>query len=722
MSKFNIAKSPCRILIVEDSRTQAQRLKFLLEQEGCTVIVSDNGIDALEQLKMHRPEIVISDVVMPRMDGFELCRKIKDDPVFRDVPVVLLTSLVNPGDIIKGLEAGASNFITKPYEREYLFSCINAIMMNRALEAHEGMRVGIDVYFSGSRHTITAERKQILGLLLNTFETAVHKNGELLKKEAELRNLNEQLEEKVRQRTQSLSEEVAERRRLEENHAALARKLELVLNSAGEGIFGMTADYTCTFANATAAELLKYPQQDLTGLNMRRFWATSSDNTWPFASEAQPCLEYQPADVRNARATFVRADGTSFPVRYTASQARKAGNHSLFMVITFMDITEELAAEQKVLTQLGRLDALHKIDIAITASLDLRITLETVLKMCQRELNVDAAAIYLMDERPEKLQKYVTTGFKTESIEERPVLSRDCVTDLNNSAPVGGLTHGNLNSLLAKEQFTDYYKLPLFLKGEPHGIIELFSRTAMSKSSSWIEYAKTLARHAMIAIDNHQLLARLEQSNADLRHAYEATIEGWSRALDLRDRETEGHTQRVAAMTVYLARRMGYHDEQLVHVRRGALLHDIGKMGIPDSILLKPGPLTPEEWEIMKKHPQAAYDLLYPITYLRPALDIPYCHHERWDGTGYPRGLSGEQIPKAARLFAVADIWDALQSDRPYRRAWPASKIRDHIRSLSGTHLEPAVVDAFLQIDLQKIGASLENSNDEISADWADIT
>jgi putative two-component system response regulator len=190
----------------------------------------------------------------------------------------------------------------------------------------------------------------------------------------------------------------------------------------------------------------------------------------------------------------------------------------------------------------------------------------------------------------------------------------------------------------------------------------------------------------------------LERVHRELQEAYETTLEGWSRALDLRDRETEGHTQRVTVLTLLLAQTAGIGEADRVHIRRGALLHDIGKMGVPDAILLKPGPLTPDEWGVMRRHPVYARDLLAPIAYLRPALAIPYGHHEKWDGTGYPQGLHGEAIPLAARLFAVVDIWDALTSDRPYRAAWPAAKAREHLRTLAGSHLDPAAVDAFLRL------------------------
>lgn len=180
--------------------------------------------------------------------------------------------------------------------------------------------------------------------------------------------------------------------------------------------------------------------------------------------------------------------------------------------------------------------------------------------------------------------------------------------------------------------------------------------------------------------------------------AYDTTIEGWSRALDYRDKETEGHSKRVTEMTLSVAREMGMSDESLIHIRRGALLHDIGKLGVPDSILFKPGKLTDDEWKIMKKHPVIAHELLSPIAFLKPSLNIPYCHHEMWDGTGYPRGLKGEQIPIEARIFAVIDFWDALSSDRPYRPAWPQEKVYDYIRSDRRKHFDPDVAEVFLSL------------------------
>ncbi|NJP07212.1 MAG: response regulator [Chloroflexaceae bacterium] len=198
--------------------------------------------------------------------------------------------------------------------------------------------------------------------------------------------------------------------------------------------------------------------------------------------------------------------------------------------------------------------------------------------------------------------------------------------------------------------------------------------------------------------ERKQAEEEIRRSHAEITRAYDATLLGWVRGLDLRDQETEGHSQRVTNLTVELAQAMGIEGESLEHIRRGALLHDIGKMGIPDSILLKPGALDDDEWALMKQHPVYAYEWLKPITYLSPALDIPYCHHERWDGSGYPRGLRGHDIPLSARIFAVVDVWDALRSDRPYRAAWPVERVREYIASLTGIHFDPDVVDVFLRI------------------------
>jgi GAF domain-containing protein len=364
--------------------------------------------------------------------------------------------------------------------------------------------------------------------------------------------------------------------------------------------------------------------------------------------------------------------------------------------------------------RLERLQALRNIDITITASLDLRVTLHAFLDQVTTRLRVDAAAILLLNRRSQTLAFTAGRGFRTRALQHTQLrvgeghagvaaLERHIVNIPDLQQAAGDLTRA---PLLSSEGFIAYYGVPLVTKGRVEGVLEIFHRSPLPPDPEWLDFLESLAGQAAIAIDNATLFEDLQRSNLELSLAYDTTLEGWSRALELRDQETKGHTQRVTELTLQLARTLGtFSEEALMHMRRGVLLHDIGKMGIPDGILLKPGPLTDEEWAIMRQHPGYAYEMLSPIAFLRPALDIPYCHHEKWDGTGYPRGLKAEEIPVAARLFAVVDVWDALCSDRPYRAAWPAAKVREHLRALSGAHFDSQVVEMFLKM-IGKAGGS----------------
>jgi PAS domain S-box-containing protein len=414
-------------------------------------------------------------------------------------------------------------------------------------------------------------------------------------------------------------------------------------------------------------------------------------------------LEGGPGDIEYR---VVWPDGSIHWVFGRATVTRDTLGRAIRVSGTNVDITERKRAEEKIHQQVERLMALSAIDKAISSSFDLQISLSVLILYATRQLNADAMDVLLLNPNLIQLEYFIGRGFHTVAIEKtnlrldeglagRAVLTRQMVTipDLPNA----DLTFPREKSLEA-EKFITYFGVPLIVKGKIKGVLEVFQRTPLDPDQEWLDFLNTLAGQAAIAIDNFQLFNGLQKANADLALAYDTTITGWSRALDLRDKETEGHTQRVTEITMRLARMAGMSEAELAHVRRGALLHDIGKMGVPDGILLKPAPLTEEEWTIMRRHPNYAYDLLVPIEYLQPALDIPYCHHERWDGAGYPRGLKGEQIPLSARLFAVADVWDALSFDRPYRKAWPQEKVLEYIRSLSGTYFDPFAVELFFAL------------------------
>ncbi len=356
----------------------------------------------------------------------------------------------------------------------------------------------------------------------------------------------------------------------------------------------------------------------------------------------------------------------------------------------------------QTIRRLDQVMTLRQIDKVITSSTDLRTTLGVVLDLVTAQLSVDAALVLLLEPDMLMLNYALGRGFRSskesrvslrlgESQAGRAALERRTIYIPNMETATFSQA-----DLLDGEEFVAYACVPLIAKGEVKGVLEIFHRAPLHPDEEWFDYLNVLAGQIAIAVDNSTMFDHLQRSNLELSLAYEATIEGWSRALDLRDRDTEGHTQRVTDLAVRLARELGYSNPDIAHLRRGGLLHDIGKVGIPDIILNKPGPLTPEEWEIMRCHPQYAYDMLMPIAYLRRAIDIPYCHHERWDGSGYPRGIKGETIPLSARIFAVADVYDALTSDRPYRKAWSVEKTIAYLREQSGSHFDPHIVDVFL--------------------------
>ena len=436
------------ILIVDDEPIGREIMARLLDKQGYELLLASNGTEALVQVKKLIPDLILLDVMMPEMDGFEVCERLRKDPLLAEVPVIMVTALDDRASRLRGIKVGADDFISKPFDR---------------LELRARVR------------TITQ---------LNRY------------------------------------------RRLLEERSKLERLIEL----SPDGILVVNEDRVILLHNPAMQQMVG--AKEMVGLDVLNFVAPE---------EINHCFHFLrtliKGDTQSARfeTIFMRLNGTCFPV----------------------------------------------------------------------EANVG----------------------------------------------------------------------PITWEGEP--AVQIIVRDI------------TLRKQAEEALRN---------AHSELERAYDATIEGWSRVLDLRDKETQGHSVRVTEMTLRVARKLGMSEEEFVHVRRGALLHDIGKMGIPDNILLKPGPLTDEEWQIMRLHPTYAYHMLSPIPYLKAALDIPYNHHEKWDGTGYPRGLKGNEIPLAARIFAIVDVWDALRSDRPYRKAWSKQKVCQHISSLSGIHFDPKLVDVFLQI------------------------
>jgi response regulator RpfG family c-di-GMP phosphodiesterase len=544
-----------KILIVDDQEQNLYLLRTLLIGNDYQVVEATNGAEALELARAAPPDLIISDILMPVMDGFSLCQEWKKDEKLRNIPFVFYTATyTDPKDEELALSLGAARFIVKPVEIGDFISMIEQVITE--------VEAGVIAIPQKPRQEDVAYYRMYNESLIRKLED----------KMLELETANRALEEGI-----------AERKQAE------------------------------------------------------------------------------------------------------------------------MEITRLFEESQR---RLNQVEALHSIELAISASIDLHTTLNVLLKHVQSLLEVDAANILLFNSDLREFTFSAGRGFRTDNLEHatirlntsfagRAAFDRRAVVV---SEKLTSRAEQAFSRMYEAEGFVAYAGVPLIAKGQIKGVLEVYHRSPHRPESEWLNLLETLASEAAIAIDNSQLFTSLQQSNIELALAYDATIAGWSRAMDLRDKETEGHTQRVTDLTLRLARAMKISDSELIHIRHGALLHDIGKMGVPDNILLKAEILTDDEWEKMRKHPEFAYEMLSSIRYLQPALAIPYCHHEKWDGTGYPRGLKGEDIPLVARIFSIVDVWDALINDRPYRPAWTEEQALKYIQDQSGQSFDPQVVKAFLEM------------------------
>ncbi len=372
---------------------------------------------------------------------------------------------------------------------------------------------------------------------------------------------------------------------------------------------------------------------------------------------------------------------------------------------TTRNITERKKAENEIRRQSDGAESLLNVASNLNAKLELKVILRTICKEIVTALRVPLAAFQLYDKDKQTFYLADSIGLQPEFAKLIKLLPKTVYDEFIKKQGKSGLIT-DLDStvdilfveLLREFGIKSYAFAVLEREDSPMGILLAGSTSEkVILADDAPSLLSGLADLAATAIDDSLLSHELENSSLELLQAYDATIEGWAHALSLKDEETEEHSQRVTELTLFIAGVMGISDEDLIHVRRGALLHDIGKMGIPDDILLKPGQLSEEEWTIMRKHPVYAYNMLASIDYLRPALDIPYCHHEKFDGSGYPRGLKGKAIPLTARIFTVVDVYDALTSDRPYRKAWSREEALEYIRKNSGSHFDPQVVEVFLK-------------------------
>jgi PAS domain S-box-containing protein len=759
-----------RILIVDDDENTCRSLTLIFGKKGHETETAGTGREAIEKARVGFFNLALVDIRLPDMEGVELIAPLQE--LHPDMAVIMITGYASLETAVRALNEGASAYITKPLNMDEVLAVVREALEKQRLviekrRAEEALRESKELFektFSSQPDALFILNAEIPPTILDCNPAATEVFGytrqEMLGRttaflhidEAALRKFQEHLYPAIEERgflhlpefrmkrkdgtvfpTEhsvmpledeqgkhlgwvSVVRDITERKRAEEELRDSEERFRDLYENAPNAYFSVGVDGRIRRCNRRAGELLEYAVEELVGRPVLDLYADTPHGKEKAAKVLQRFRAGE--TLRDEELQMQKADGTPVWISLTVNAVRDAQGRVVESRSMVVDITERKRAEEQIQRQLQRLSALHNIEMAITASLDLRITLGLLLNGVITQLSVDAADVLLLNRPIHTLEYIAGRGFRTAALRHtylrlgqshagRAALERCIVNVPNLPEDVGGLAQA---PLLAGENFVAYYAAPLIAKGEVKGVLEIFHRAPLDPDLEWLRFLETLATQAAIAIDNTELFEGLQRSNAELTLAYNTTLEGWAHALELRDHETEGHTRRVTDVTIRLAQAMGMSDEELVHVRRGVLLHDIGKMGIPDSILLKPASLTEEEWEIMRRHPVHAHEMLSPIAYLRPALDIPYCHHEKWDGTGYPRGLKGEQIPLAARIFAVVDVWDALNSDRPYRDAWPEEKALDYIREQAGEHFDPRVVEVFMR--MKEVNWALHKSLD----------
>lgn len=479
-----------------------------------------------------------------------------------------------------------------------------------------------------------------------------------------------------------------------------------LLEHALDGVFALSDEAKIAFANAAFLRLTGYEHDEVIHASLEQF--VHPDDL----PAARGMIHVARSGSQNqGQLRVLSTSGEYFHVDVLLASPRESDSGLMFgsarnvtplktAELESLQLAEEL--EQRVAT----LRSMTQVNQAINASLDLSLTLDILLEVAMTQLRADAAAVMLFDSAEQALMPRAVAGMRADDVIERSIPLGEGIAGrvAASRQPLHVRNLGTsdvpcvLDEAFRREGFVSYHALPLTAKDDLVGVLGIYHRASFEPDPEWRSSAEGLAMQAAIAIENASLVEDLQRSNTDLSLAYDATIEGWARTLDLKDEETEGHSRRVTNLSVKLARKLGIHGQELSHIRRGALLHDIGKMAIPDAILKKPGKLTESEWEEMKRHTDYGYDALHAIGFLRPALDIPRYHHERFDGTGYPVGLEGYRIPLSARIFAVVDVWDALTSDRPYRKAWTKERTIAHMRQSSGSHFDPDVLAAFLEM------------------------
>jgi len=727
-----------KILAIDDIPDNLIALKAVIRDafQDALILTASSGSEGIKLALKEEPNVILLDVVMPDMDGFEVARRMKADERLKHIPLVFLTALkTDKKNRIKALETGAEAFLTKPFDETELIAQVRAMVKIHASAMIEKQ-----------------EQKELSRLVVERTKDIENELEQRRKAEEETQAANTKLKQNqaaLLHLMEEMKDEISARQKAEEGLKQHLKELEILAEFSqdlgklmtpqqiGEKIVNLFKlelhwDYIIIRQYYPESDILSvlafnHPGLDDEGarkVTMDRFnaltrkpgegltgyvWQTKQPVRQADVKQDDRYLEVVP-EIRSGLYVPILAGDHAVGVISLESEMLDAFSQADERLVTTLAAQVGIALDnarlfEQTVTRLKNIESLRQIDRAISSNFDMKSTLAIISETAHNQLDVSAVDILLYNQNSQMLNYVYGHGFSRTG-------TRGIDLDLKRSlagqvikgrkmiqlADLNGVNATSLPANLVSEGFTSYIGVPLLAKSKVNGVLEVFERSDGKHDRDWYDFLEAFAHQASIAIDNSGLFENLQRLNLEIATAYDITIEAWAHTLEVRDVTYAGHAKRVMDMSVKIASAMGMSGDAISHLRHGLMMHDIGMVGIPDSVLLKPGELTEADWELVRQHPRIAYDLLSQIPNWRQALDIPYSHHEKWDGSGYPQGLKNDVIPLGARICAVADVYDTLQMERPFRSAWNKARAAEYIRDGAGSHFDPEVVRIFFAL------------------------
>lgn len=725
------------LAIVDNPKSQAIYKEIIQNAiQDCAVITASNGDLGITLAHKHKPAIILLDLGLPEINVYDIAKKIKTDEKVKNIPlIIIIASETSKENRIKAIETGAEVFLIKPLEETELIAQVRAMVkIQSSMYGNEQGKVMLTELVDQRSQAVENELVQ-----KHKAEKQTHEAFDKLKQnQLALLLLMEEMKEEISARKKAeedLKQHLTELEILSDFSQTLSQLMtpqqigqkivDLIEQKLGWHHIAIqrfepeTDSFILLALNQPGLKNEKERQALIDRYNSMISKPTDGFAGWVWQNKKlvrfgdmrqnSDHLAIFPGTQSGLYVPILIGEHVIGVINLESEQLNGFSQADERMVTTLAAQTgialENARLYDQTITRLKNIESLRQIDRAISASFDMKSTIAIIAESAQNQLDVSAVDILLFNQYSQMLDFVYGQGFRgtaasnshmhiNEGLAGQVVRDRRMliISDLD------GENSKKLPSGFMMEGFVSYLGVPLQAKGKVNGVLEIFNRQHANRDQDWYSFLDAFAQQASIAIDNARLFDDLQRLNIDISMAYDSTIESWAQTLEIRVKHMVGHAKNIANMSIKMASALGLDSNSISQIRRGCLLHDIGTLGIPESILLKPGELTPAEWEIIHLHPRIAYDLLVPLPNWRQAVDIPYHHHERWDGSGYPLGLKGETIPLSARICAITDVFEALISERPYRAAWEKNKAMQYISNESGVLFDPNLVRVFLSI------------------------